>query len=33
MFCGHVAALERAGIDPGLPQTLALLKTGLAPQL
>lgn len=26
MLCGHLAALERSGIDPGLPQTKALIE-------
>lgn len=32
MFCGHVAALERSGIDPQLPRTMALMKSDVAPQ-
>jgi uncharacterized protein len=32
MLCGHVAALERSGSEPGLPRTMALIKTGTAPQ-
>jgi uncharacterized protein len=31
MFSGHMAALERSGLDPGLPRTLALLKTDVTP--
>jgi glycosyltransferase A (GT-A) superfamily protein (DUF2064 family) len=26
MLCGHVAALRRAGLDPGVPHTEALLR-------
>ena len=30
MLCGHLAALRRAGIDPGAPHTEALTREGLA---
>lgn len=32
MLRGHVAALRRAGLDPGVPHTEALLATGYSPQ-
>jgi rSAM/selenodomain-associated transferase 1 len=28
LLCGHVAALRRAGIDPGVPHTEALIREG-----
>jgi rSAM/selenodomain-associated transferase 1 len=28
MLCGHLAALHRAGIDPGVPHTEALVRAG-----
>jgi rSAM/selenodomain-associated transferase 1 len=30
MLCGHLAALRRAGIDPGVPHTEALAREGLS---
>jgi rSAM/selenodomain-associated transferase 1 len=30
MLCGHLAALERCGIDPGLPQIMDLVRSNAA---